>query len=403
MKTRKRTTFVFLLVFVVGVVYLNMKTSAQAATPSLSQSTFYLSASSTGDGGAIFNNSATVNVYVTLGSSWLTAFPVGTTAFGFITTENTSASSRTGEICINASGTILYVTIIQAATVPTPTPTPAPQAYFQCACSLVDNQTTILDYNQTLYTMRFATNQNLTVRLKKNNEAFSTITMKKSNDIYEYTLNMSPNMTLTKVNYTIDVTVSGTNVIGGNKHTYYITQRAGLTPTPTPPPKPTSTPTPKPTSSPTPTTAPIPESFDVDAWEMRINNRTQTIQNLGGTYRTYKLDTISLRFNQVSKDWVILEARNEFNGEKKIELFSLPCYGDKIISPDYRYYDIFNYPTSFDETNAQSYERKYYIVSRDEYDRITSQYGYDIDQQTFESIVDQNEMKVLFRIVYQSW
>ncbi|MBP5222086.1 MAG: hypothetical protein J6Z35_02855 [Lachnospiraceae bacterium] len=148
----------------------------------------------------------------------------GSSSLSFRLDENTSSNSRMGWIVVYDQRMYYPIFTIEINQAGSQAPPPAVGPYFaNDTDSLKDNQVTDLAWNTSSFRMKFMSNRNITVKIDGR-----VITMQKTSNgngyTYEYTHYMGYNYTKTKRSYTIDVTVDGKNVTGGDHHTYYIRQ-----------------------------------------------------------------------------------------------------------------------------------------------------------------------------------
>lgn len=141
----------------------------------------------------------------------------------FSLSENTSSNPRMGFITLypqSGGGPIMCLEIYQAAAY---SAKPGVNPYFTCDTPFSTNIRSIsYNYNTTSVKMKFFTNQKLT--LKINNNSVTPVAL--GNNAYEYTLSLGGvNYTTADRVFTITANVDGTNVEGGNNHTYTVIQK----------------------------------------------------------------------------------------------------------------------------------------------------------------------------------
>lgn len=147
----------------------------------------------------------------------------GETELRFTIDENTDDRSRMGWIVLYDKKQyypIFTFEINQAGGGMAP---PATGAYFTNEIRALDDKYESVSWDTTSFSFKFMSNRNITMKVNG-----STVTPSKTRNnngyTYTYTLNMGINNTANVKYFTVDVTVDGTNVSGGNRNTYYISQ-----------------------------------------------------------------------------------------------------------------------------------------------------------------------------------
>ena len=147
----------------------------------------------------------------------------GESELRFTIDENTESNSRMGWIVIYDKKMyypIFTFEINQAGANLAP---PATGAYFTNEIRALDDKYESVSWNTTSFSFKFMSNRNLTMKVN-GNTVTPTKTRNNNGYTYTYTLNMGTNTTPNIRYYTVDVTVDGTNVSGGNHNTYSIRQ-----------------------------------------------------------------------------------------------------------------------------------------------------------------------------------
>ena len=148
----------------------------------------------------------------------------GESELRFTIDENTSPDSRMGWIVLYDKRMyypIFTFEINQAGANSAP---PAVGPYFTNEIAVLDDGYELVSWDTTSFTFKFMSNRNVTIKVDGN--TVSPVKTRNNNGYtYTYTLDMGINDAAKARNYTVDVIVDGTNVSGGNRHTYRIAQK----------------------------------------------------------------------------------------------------------------------------------------------------------------------------------
>ena len=141
----------------------------------------------------------------------------------FTIDENTEPYSRMGWIVVYDQVKYSPIFTFEINQAGAGSPPPAVGPYFTNDIPALDDGYEAVSWNTTSYSFRFMSNRNIT--MKVNGNTVSPAKTRNSNGYtYTYTLDMGINDTANVKIYTVDVIVDGTNVSGGNRHTYRIAQ-----------------------------------------------------------------------------------------------------------------------------------------------------------------------------------
>ncbi|MCR5721902.1 MAG: BACON domain-containing protein [Lachnospiraceae bacterium] len=159
--------------------------------------------------------------------SWIhlsnTTGSYGDSDLRFTIDENTSTNSRMGWIVVYDQRMyypIFTFEINQAGANSAP---PAVGPYFSNEVAALDDGYETVAWNTQSYNFKFMSNRNVTMKVDGKSVTLSKTSIN-NGYLYQYTLNMGNNYTLSSRSFRVEVKVDGTNVSGGNSHTYTIAQ-----------------------------------------------------------------------------------------------------------------------------------------------------------------------------------